>query len=65
MKKLYRTEHGRKLTGVCGGLGNYLNIDPTVVRIVFLLLIIPTALFIMPIAYLIATILIPAEQDVV
>jgi phage shock protein C len=64
MKRLYRTQHDRKFTGVCGGLGKYFNIDPTVVRIVALLLIIPTAFFTVPIAYLVATILIPNEQDV-
>lgn len=64
MKRLYRTQYDRKLTGVCGGLGKYLNIDPTVVRIIALLLIIPTAFFTVPIAYLVATFLIPNEQDV-
>lgn len=64
VKRLYRTEQGRKLTGVCGGLGKYLNIDPTVVRIIFVVLIIPTAFFVMPIAYLIGTLLIPNEGDV-
>nr|WP_196121228.1 PspC domain-containing protein [Anaerobacillus alkaliphilus] len=65
MKRLYRTQHDRKLAGVCGGLGKYFNIDPTVVRIIFILLIIPTAFLTMPIAYLIATFLIPNEQDVI
>ncbi|MCT8140189.1 PspC domain-containing protein [Anaerobacillus sp. CMMVII] len=64
MKRLVRTQHDRKLTGVCGGLGQYFNIDPTIVRILFLILIIPTAFFTMPIAYLVATMLIPNEQDV-
>ncbi|MFN7252558.1 MAG: PspC domain-containing protein [Anaerobacillus sp.] len=64
MKRLYRTQHDRKLTGVCGGLGKYLKIDPTVVRIITLLLIIPTAFFPVAIAYLVATILIPNEQDI-
>ncbi len=65
VKRLYRTQHDRKLAGVCGGLGKYLNIDPTVVRIIFIVLIIPTAFFTMPIAYLIGTFLIPNEQDVI
>ncbi|WP_314733485.1 PspC domain-containing protein [Anaerobacillus sp. CMMVII] len=64
VKRLVRTQHDRKLTGVCGGLGQYFNIDPTIVRILFLILIIPTAFFTMPIAYLVATMLIPNEQDV-
>ena len=64
MKRLYRSREDRKITGVCAGLGHYFNIDPTVVRIIFIVLIIPTALFTMPIAYLLATILIPNEEDV-
>lgn len=38
-KKLYRTAHDKKIAGVCGGLAEYLNVDPTVVRIIFLLLL--------------------------
>lgn len=34
MKKLYRSKTDRKLVGVCGGIAEYLNIDPTVVRVV-------------------------------
>ena len=32
-KKLYRIEEGKKLCDVCAGLAEYLNIDPTVVRV--------------------------------
>lgn len=37
-KKLYKDPYDKKLAGVCGGLGNYFNIDPTVVRLICLLL---------------------------
>lgn len=37
-KKLYRTRNDKKIAGVCGGLGRYFGIDPTVVRIIFLVL---------------------------
>lgn len=36
-KKLTRSRTDRKIAGVCGGLARYLNIDPTVVRILFLI----------------------------
>jgi phage shock protein C len=36
-KKLTRSRTDRKIAGVCGGLGNYLGIDPVVVRILFIL----------------------------
>jgi len=37
-KKLYRSTTDRMIGGVCGGLGSYLNIDSTVIRLVFVLL---------------------------
>ena len=36
-KKLTRSLTDRRIAGVCGGLARYLNIDPTVVRILFLI----------------------------
>ena len=39
-KKLTRSTSDRKIAGVCGGLAQYLNIDPTVVRIIFLIALI-------------------------
>lgn len=44
MKKLYRSRTDKKIAGVCGGLGEYFNIDPTIWRIVFFLLLLPGGL---------------------
>ena len=38
-KKLTRSRSDCKIAGVCGGLAKYLNVDPTVVRIIFLVLL--------------------------
>ena len=38
MSRLYRSRSDRMIGGVCGGLGKYLNIDPTVVRLLFVAL---------------------------
>ncbi len=38
-KRLYRSRSERMLFGVCGGLGSYFDLDPTIVRLVFVLLI--------------------------
>ena len=38
MRKLFRTGRGRKLAGVCSGLGEYLGIDPVLVRTGFVVL---------------------------
>ena len=57
-KKLYRSTKDRMIGGVCAGLADYLNIDPTLVRIiaVFLLLTPCVPAFI---CYLIAWAIIP------
>ena len=35
MKKLYRSRSNKILGGVCGGIGEYLDIDPTIIRILW------------------------------
>ena len=37
-RKLYRSRTDRKVAGVCGGLAQYFNIDPTLIRVVFVVL---------------------------
>jgi phage shock protein PspC (stress-responsive transcriptional regulator) len=36
-KKLYRSREDRVIAGVCGGLGKHLNIDPRLLRLIFVL----------------------------
>ena len=36
-KKLCKSSINRKIAGVCGGIGEYLNVDPTLVRLVWVL----------------------------
>ncbi|MFC4811458.1 PspC domain-containing protein [Paenibacillus sp. GCM10023250] len=36
MKKLYRSTLNRKLTGLAGGIGDWLGVDPTIVRLLFI-----------------------------
>ena len=38
-KKLVRTRHDAKIAGVCGGVAQYLDLDSTIVRIIFLVLL--------------------------
>ena len=37
-KKLYRSSTDKQIAGVCGGMGKYLNVDPTVIRILYVIL---------------------------
>ena len=38
VKRLYRSSDNRVFAGICGGLGEYFDVDPTVVRVVYVLL---------------------------
>jgi phage shock protein C len=35
MKRLYKSTLNRKICGVCGGVGEYFDIDPTLVRVIW------------------------------
>lgn len=37
MKRLMKSAIDRKISGVCGGIGEYFNIDPTLIRLAFVL----------------------------
>ncbi len=60
-KKLKRSRVNRMVCGVCGGLGEYVGIDPTVVRIIWLIASI-CSVGTGFVAYLIAAIVIPDED---
>lgn len=62
-KKLYKIEEGKKLDGVCGGLAEYFNVDPTLIRLGWALLTLCTAGTGI-IAYLVAAIIIPKKSEV-
>jgi len=44
MKKLYRSSTDKKIAGVCAGIAEYFNIDPTIIRIIFVILLLPGGL---------------------
>lgn len=60
MKRLYRSRENRMLAGICGGLGEYFEVDPTFVRLLWVL-----AAFVAGggiLAYLIAWVVIPKRE---
>lgn len=61
MRKLYKSRTDRKLCGICGGLGNFLKIDPTIIRLITIFIGILTGLFPILIAYFIGCLVIPQE----
>ena len=36
-KKLYKIENNKKIFGVCGGIAEYLNTDPTIIRVAWVI----------------------------
>ncbi|WP_353625709.1 PspC domain-containing protein [Bacillus sp. JCM 19041] len=58
-----RSQDSRIITGVCGGIGKYFNVDPTVIRIIAVILAIITTGWPFLIAYVIATFIIPMDKD--
>jgi phage shock protein PspC (stress-responsive transcriptional regulator) len=57
-KKLYRVNEGKMIAGVCAGLAEYLDIDATVIRLIWALIGLSGAGLI---AYLIAALIIPVK----
>ena len=60
MKKIYRSSTNRIAAGVCGGIGEYFGIDPTLVRLGFVALSFMAGGGLM--AYIVAAIIIPSES---
>ena len=58
-KKLYKSRTDRKVTGVCAGMGEYLGLDATVVRLGWILITLFTAGCVGILAYIICAAVIP------
>lgn len=65
MKKLYRVQNNKKLLGVCGGIAKYFKIDPTLVRLAWVILSLAPVVgpFVGIIAYIACGFVIPVERD--
>ncbi|MGY4688967.1 PspC domain-containing protein [Salibacterium sp. K-3] len=63
MKKLVRSRRNRMLAGVCGGIADYFDVDPTLIRIITVVLFFVTAVFPIPIAYIVLALIMPNEGD--
>jgi phage shock protein C len=60
-KRLYRSRSNRRLFGVCGGVGEYFNIDPVIVRILWILFTLAGGSGL--IGYIIACLIVPEEPQ--
>ncbi len=62
IKRLYRSRKDKVLGGVCGGIAEYLSVDPVVVRLVVAIVVL-ISMGMGILAYLIAWIIIPEEPS--
>lgn len=63
-RKLYRSRTNRMVSGVCGGIAEYLNLDPTVVRLLWVLAAFLTGFIPAIIAYIVMLFIVPeAPQE--
>ncbi len=60
-KRLYRSRKNHMISGVCGGIAEYFNVDPTIVRLIAVLLLFVGMFFTTGIAYLVCAAVIPYE----
>lgn len=59
MKRLYRSEKNKIIAGIIGGLGEYFNVDPVFMRLVWLLILFATGVVPGILVYLIAILVVP------
>ncbi len=60
MKKLYKSSSQKMIAGVCGGIAEYLNLDPTLVRLIFVAISMLGGSGLL--AYIVAAIIMPEED---
>ena len=60
-KKLYKSTTDKKICGVCGGLAEYLNVDSTIIRLIWVLAVLFAGCGLL--AYLIAALVIPNKPE--
>lgn len=60
VKRLYRSRRNRVIAGVCGGLGEYFDLDPVIVRLIFVILALASGTGL--ILYVVAWLIIPERR---
>ena len=59
MKRLYLSSNDRKISGVCGGIAESYDLDPTVVRLVAVFLCVATGIVPLAVTYIVARFIMP------
>ncbi len=63
MKKIYRSKSDQKIAGICGGLGELLGLDPTLIRLALIFGTIVTGFFPLVLTYIVGWFIIPEKTD--
>ncbi|MBR0350128.1 MAG: PspC domain-containing protein [Clostridia bacterium] len=61
-KRLYKSSTDKKLCGVCAGIANFFNIDPTIIRVVFAIAAIFTTGFPFTLLYIVLAFILPEDN---
>jgi len=63
MKKLYRSRQNKIFGGIIGGIGEYFDVDPTILRLIFVFVILATGIIPAIVGYIIALFIIPKKPE--
>jgi phage shock protein C len=63
MRKIYRSKKGKMIAGICGGLGEMFDIDPTLIRLGLVFIGLVTGIVPLVIAYILGWIIIPENPE--
>ncbi|MGQ9646646.1 MAG: PspC domain-containing protein [Thermodesulfobacteriota bacterium] len=63
MKRIYRSQKDKKIAGIFGGLGELFDIDPTLLRLLFVFIGLATGIIPFIVAYLVGWIIIPKGKN--
>lgn len=63
MKKLYLSQKDKKLFGFCGGIGEFFNVDTTLIRIIWIILTVLTGIAPFVLIYIVAVLVTPKGEN--
>lgn len=63
MKKLYRSTTDQLVAGICGGIGEYFDVDPNIIRVVWTVITVLTGFFPGIVAYILVWIILPQREE--
>ncbi len=63
VKHLYRSRTNKILCGVCGGIGEYMNVDPSIIRLLWIIGTVFTGVVVGVLAYIVACFVVPKEAE--